>query len=270
MENKRKYEMPRVIASEDELAKALYIANKKMSDMEEKRSEMFVNISHDLRAPLAAINGRLEYLIGELEKDNKNIDVNYMLESLQMMLQRGKGIEKLIEDIFLMARLDNAIVNVKLEKVPAAFFLEDYFYMINEEPKYKDRKIISEIPENLTQEINIDTEKITRVLDNLFTNALKYSNSGDKIILGLKIENQKAVIYVKDNGIGIDSDALEKIFERCYKVQEARTPGAEASYGLGLAIAKSFVELCGGNIRCESERFYGTTFYIEFPLCEEG
>lgn len=83
MENKRKYEMPRVIASEDELAKALYIANKKMSDMEEKRSEMFANISHDLRAPLAAINGRLEYLIGELEKDNKNIDVNYMLESLQ-------------------------------------------------------------------------------------------------------------------------------------------------------------------------------------------
>ena len=256
MENKRKYEIPRVIASEDELAKALYIANKKMSDMEEKRSEMFANISHDLRAPLAAINGRLEYLIGELEKDNKN--------------QRGKGMEKLIEDIFLMARLDNAIVNVKLEKVPVAFFLEDYFYMINEEPKYKDRKIISEIPENLTQEINIDTEKITRVLDNLFTNALKYSNSGDKIILGLKIENQKAVIYVKDNGIGIDSDALEKIFERCYKVQEARTPGAEASYGLGLAIAKSFVELCGGNIRCESERFYGTTFYIEFPLCEEG
>ena len=266
MDNKRKYEMPKVLASEDELAKALYLANKKMSDMEEKRSYMFANISHDLRAPLAAINGRLEYLVGEFKKDKDSVDIDYIFESLQMMLQRGKSMEKLIEDIFLMARLDNDIVSADLEKVPVAFFLEDYYYMIIEEPKYKDRIIISEIPEGTTEEINIDTEKMTRVLDNLFTNALKYSNTGDKITLGLKIEENKAIIYVRDNGIGIDEEDLPRIFERCYKVQEARTPGVEASYGLGLSIAKSFVELCNGTIRCESKKSSGTTFYMEFPI----
>lgn len=268
MSNKREYEAPRVLLSEDELTRALYMANKKMKDMELRRSEMFANISHDLRAPLAAINGRLEYLIGECERDINEVNTEYIYESLKMMLQRGKGMEKLIEDIFLMARLDNNIVGVNFERVPVGFFLEDYFYMINEDPKYKDRVIINNIPKNIKEEINIDTEKMTRVLDNLFTNALKYSKSGDKIILGVKIKEDKAVIYVEDSGIGIEEENLSHIFERSYKVQEARTPQAEASYGLGLSIAKSFVELCNGAISCKSKRFCGTTFYIEFPVCK--
>lgn len=256
--NKKNYEKPQV--SVEELTKALYEANKKLTKLENDRSEMFANISHDLRAPLAAIMGRLEYLI-----DNDDITKEERLISYNMMYSRGKNMDKLINDIFLMARLDNKAEQLHMEKVPLGFFLEDYFYMIVEETPFSKRQLSLEVPEGFDCIVNIDTNSFTRALDNLFTNALKYSKDNDSIILGVLEQKDSAIIFVKDTGIGMEEESVTKVFDRCFREDKARTPNGLASFGLGLSITKSIIEAHGGSIWCESQKGAGSTFFIKIP-----
>jgi signal transduction histidine kinase len=103
------------------------------------------------------------------------------------------------------------------------------------------------------------------VLDNLFTNARKYSDEGSTIILGAGEGDGYAYFYVKDNGQGIPKDAIPYIFDRTFRVSGARTPSKESSSGLGLAITKSIVEQHGGSISCESVLGEGSTFTVRIP-----
>ena len=112
--------------------------------------------------------------------------------------------------------------------------------------------------------VSIDTEKMVRVLDNLCSNAVKYSCSGDKIGLILhEISERKVVFGVKDTGIGIEEDNIKKIFNHSYQVAKAHTPDAKTGSGLGLTIVKTIIEQHQGRVWCESKFGEGSVFYIE-------
>ena len=276
MSEKKQYIRPEL--SVEELTKALYEANKELDAVnrelacanetleknEKSRSEMFANISHDLRSPIAAIRSAVEYILSDkdIKKDERD-------KILRLILSKTKNLENLIENIFLMARLDNNVVKPSRQPVPADFFFEDYFYMTREDSKYKDRKLEFDEPD-FQATLNIDVNQIERVLDNLFNNALKYSKKGDEIRLSVERENKYVKVCVSDTGIGIAEDKTEKIFDSSYMIKESRTPEKENSFGLGLSIARSFVELNGGKIWCESREGCGSRFYFTLPVFEEG
>lgn len=253
----------------EELSIALYEANQKLNSLnkklieeEKERSEFYANISHDLRSPMAAINGSVEYLLSR-----KTFDEQEVRSVLSIIQSRGQFLQNMINDIFTLASLNSSDRFLQKEDISISYFLEDFFYEQAEDPKYEKRSLKLDVPIELECIVSIDPKLIQRVLDNLFTNALKYSKDNAKITLSAKeTVSHKLRITVSDTGIGIAKEHLNKIFDRSFMVSPARTPGAEAGCGFGLAIARSIVEKHGGRIWCESIPGQGSDFIVELPV----
>ena len=182
------------------------------------------------------------------------------------MDRRLHTLQSILNDIFLLTLLESPSTKLETEPVEMGIFLEDYFYSCMADPKYHKRRLKLEVPDYFPYTAEIEAEKMIRVLDNLFTNALRYSGEGAEIALGAKFiegekEEGKIRIYVRDTGEGIHKEDAEHIFERSYRASRSRTPEHEGSgSGLGLAIAKGIVERHGGAIWCESEVGKGSCF----------
>lgn len=259
--------------SVEELSHALYettiklqATNEQLIKQEQQNKEFYANISHDLRAPVTAINNSIEYLLSDT-----SIPKDEYINTLQIMQKRTIYLSKLINDVFLLSSLEsssNDPAHSKLHKelVDIGFFLEDYFYMCEADKKFENANLALAIPEDFSLTMEIDPKLMQRVLDNLFTNSLKYSKNTPFITLGAYISDSMLHIYIEDQGIGIAKKHLNKIFERSYMVQRARTPDHQNSSGFGLAIVKAIIEQHGGTIHCESELKKGSKFTISLPI----
>lgn len=265
-QNKSRFEIPEL--SVEELSHALYEANLKLQNanqrlqqQEQDRLEFYSNISHDLRAPVTALSNSIEYMLsaGDLPKEE-------LVSTLLIMQKRTRYLSGLINDIFLLSSLDSSDDKVKKETVDIRFFLEDYFYLCEADAHYENAALFLKIPQDFTLSMQIDPNLMRRVLDNLFTNALKYSKESPRITLGAYLSGENLVIYVKDNGIGIAKEHLPRIFDRSYMVQQSRTPDHEGSCGFGLSIVKSIIERHNGQVRCDSIPQKGSTFYLTLPI----
>ena len=236
--------------------------NQELQKIQKERSEMLANISHDLRAPITAIRSAVDYLISG--KDLTTEDFN---SSLQLIDRRTKTLEDLIQDMYYLFCVEDTSKELTLETVDAAVFFEEYFYDAIVDTRYDMHNMNLEIADNIDCIIEIDLQKIVRVLDNLFTNAAKYSPEGSDITLKVELfENKKMLlISVTDTGIGIPKDALAHIFGRTYTVSSARTPNSATGSGLGLSIVKAIVERHKGTVSCESEEGKGSSFRFTLP-----
>ncbi|QFJ56046.1 sensor histidine kinase [Pseudobutyrivibrio xylanivorans] len=249
-----------------EVSKKLQQANRDLQAHEEDMALFYANISHDLRSPITAISNGIEYL----QSNEDNISKGELHDTLKVMSERTKYLTQLINDIFLMASLDTPSLSVHTEPVNLRFFLEDYFYMNQVDVAYEGCDLelkLSDAFIELNPFVMLDPHLIARALDNLFTNAVKYCDDKPKIILGADIiDDGSLVVFVRDNGIGIDAKNIEKIFDRGYRVDASRTPGADNGCGFGLSIVKSIVECHGGSITCESTLGEGTEFRTVFSI----
>lgn len=265
---KRKYTHPIVKESTvEELSEKLLKANEELKKVEQQRTQMLENISHDLRAPLTAIRSSIDYL-QELagQPELKKEEVKKVAEILNA---RSKTLEVLVQDLYYLTCLDDGKQKLHLTKVPLGQFLEEYFFAAEMEEKFADRVLKLEIPEGYDVCVMIDTDQISRVLDNLFTNALKYSDKGATLELGGLVKGEMACFYVRDTGIGISESKLPHIFERTYMAADARTPGKMASSGLGLAIVHSIMEHHHGAVWCQSKVGVGSTFNCVLPIVKK-
>lgn len=265
MERRKKFEQPSLTI--EDLSAELVIANLKLKEAHEKllheeqmRSELFTSISHDLRSPITAIRNAVELISNMSEINKANIS-----PYLCLMESKILSLEHLINDIFFLVSLDNHCMQMNMENIPIGFILEDYFFSCEADHTYSKRNLVLDIPEDFPFEINVDPQKFIRVLDNLFTNALKYSNDGDTITLGAYLDGDSIVTYIEDTGIGIEKEQQEKIFDPCYIVEKARTPGI-SSTGLGLSITKSILSYFHGEIWCESSYGKGSRFSFRLPF----
>ena len=266
---KRKYTKPEI--SKEQLEYALYEANLSLQktnaalkEEEEARNTLLSNLSHDLRSPVMALVSAVGYLRSEAFADTPEY-----LQTIDLMERRLKTLQTMIDDLFLLTKVECPTIPLITEEINIGFFLEEFFYSCQADRKYADRHLLLELPDPFPYLVQIDPEKFLRVLDNLFTNALQYSQEGAIIALGssfhsLSPDHGVIEISVRDTGIGIDPEHIPLIFNRSFRVSTSRTPGKGGS-GLGLAIAKGIMERHGGTIHCESQLGKGSCFQITLP-----
>lgn len=257
-----------------ELSEALYQVNKKLKKSNEdllqsqrELTEVFSNISHDLRSPVTAILNSVEYLLSV-----DTMDMNEIRSIIKLMHGRAIYLDQLINDIFILSAIDSSNKVFHYEKVNIGMFLEDYFFCCKADRKYDKRSLSLEVPEYFPYMVMIDCKMMLRVLDNLLTNALHYSEEGASIVLSAEaMDNGTVLASVTDTGHGIAPEHLSRIFDRTYMIESARTPGKYSGCGLGLAIAKSIIVNHGGKIWCESEKGRGSSFKFTLPFaaCEQ-
>ena len=238
----------------------LSLKNAALAESERKRKEMLANISHDLRAPITAIRSSLD-LLGSYDKLSEE-DVK---SAIGLINRRVATLESLIQDMYFLFCVEDENRDFDIEEVELAPFLESYFYDAIVDSRYDSHNMQLDVPVTLSCRVRIDVQKTIRVLDNLFTNAAKYSGDGSAITLSCRTDSSRAIITVSDNGVGIPAEALGHIFDRTYTVSSSRSPALHAGSGLGLSIVKAVVEKEGGSVRCESEINRGSRFIIALP-----
>ncbi|MGL4569532.1 MAG: HAMP domain-containing sensor histidine kinase [Clostridium sp.] len=225
---------------------------------EQTKADLITNVSHDLRTPLTSIMG----YIG-LVKDKKYGDEETRDEYLNVAYNKAEKLKVLIEDLFEYTKLNNN--GMKLNKVEVN--LVDFVSQVSEEmrPYFEDSNV-DQIKTLTDQKIivSIDTSKMVRVIENLLTNAVKYSYKPGAVIIGVYAKDGYATIAVKNRGESIPQTKLDKLFDRFYRLDESRSAELGGS-GLGLAISKNIVEMHGGAIWGEC---YGNdiSFYIRIKI----
>lgn len=246
-----------------EVTEALKKSNDELRRVQREREEMLSNISHDLRAPLTAIRSAMDCLSLEslTEEERK--------QYLGTMDRRMKTLENLVADMYYLFCVEDTGKKLDFVKVSAAPFFEEYFIDATTDERYDTKDMQLDLDESLDAEINIDIQKIIRVLDNLFTNAAKYSDDGAMIKLSVVPVNGFLQVSVRDTGMGIPEEDVKNVFGRTFTVSSARTPNSATGSGLGLSIAKAIIERHGGTIDCESKLGEGTCFTFTLPVVTE-
>lgn len=252
----------------EELTQALYDtslklqqSNQELLQAQKEQQEIFTNVSHDLRSPVTAIRNSVEYLLS-----SEKFDEIETTNILQVVLRRIDFLEHLINDVFFLSAIDSTLKTFSFESLNMGMLLEDFFFSCCEDKKYSACKLDLNVPAHFPYQVLADGKMLVRVLDNLFTNALKYSNGDLSITLSACIADDTIKISVIDTGIGIAKEHIDKIFERTYMVANSRTPGTDTGCGLGLSIAKSIIDKHNGQIWCESTLGEGSVFSFSLPL----
>lgn len=259
-------ESDNIVVLSEKLIEQSYQLMKQNQELEYARQEknkMMANIFHDLRAPISAIRNALdlyycEQLLSESDKE----------ATLNLINHKTKNLENILQDIYTLFTLEDTNFKLKQQTIPALPFFEEYFYVSLLDTRYKNRILELNISTEENLFILIDIQKMIRVLDNLFINAVKYSHAGDHIQFSVQpLHNKKNLeIKVTDTGIGIPSECLPKIFDRTYTVPITTTSKMTAKSGLGLSIVQSILQKHNGVISCESQPGKGTCFTILLPL----
>ena len=248
-------------ATIEQLTLQLMATNNELQKVQKERNEMLSNISHDLRAPITAIRSALDLMMSSSE-----LTADDITSTLLIIDRRVKTLENMIQDMYYLFCVEDTCRELDFDTYHAASILEEYFFDATIDTRYENHNLHLDLPHDLDCIIRVDVQKLIRVLDNLFTNAAKYTPPGSSITLSAHQETNTLHITVQDTGNGIPAEALDKIFQRTYTVSNARTPGINTGSGLGLSIARAIIERFGGTIACYSTLGIGTTFHIKLPI----
>ncbi|UGW82778.1 MULTISPECIES: sensor histidine kinase [Bacillus] len=226
-------------------------------ELERAKSELISNVSHDLRTPLTSIIGYLDLL----KKEQYNSKAQFQ-EYLETIYSKSQRLKYLIDELFEYTHLSSPDVILNRSKTDLSALLEqivgEYFPMFEKEQLTVRKSITEEhVP------VCIDIEKMVRVYDNLFMNALKYSIKPSELFINLKIKDEKAILKVSNKAENLPSDDINQLFERFFRGDKART--GHQGTGLGLAISKRIVELHSGHIHADYSGGW-LSFTVEHPI----
>lgn len=230
--------------------------------IEMERREFVANVSHELRTPLTTMRSYLEALADGAWRD-ENIAPHF----LNVAQTETERMIRLVNDLLNLSKMDSR--DYKLNKEVVEF--NSFFHRIIdrfEMSKSQNVKFIRYIPET-PYFAEIDTDKLTQVIDNIISNAIKYSPDGGNIRFGFTVQGNMLKVMISDDGMGIPKENLGKIFDRFYRVDKARSR-AMGGTGLGLAIAKEMIKAHNGTIWAESEEGVGTTIFFTLPYEIDG
>lgn len=229
-----------------------------LASLEEKNKQqdrILRAVAHDLRGPVATISMLADLVLNEQDKTSRAEMIGFIKTSCNNSLD-------LIAEILEAADQSNRKEQEK-ESTNINHLIKTTVELLQLKASEKDQTIISDLPEN-DMYIMANPEKIKRVINNLTTNAIKFSPKGGKIRIGFKKDSDTNLIIVKDNGIGIPDNIQSKVFDMFTEAKRKGTAG-ELPYGLGLSICKQIVEAHNGSIWFESSQNEGTTFYVALP-----
>lgn len=235
-------------------------------EKEERERRLFVsNVSHELRTPLTSVKSYLEAL------DEGALIEPVAPEFVKVSLEETNRMMRMISDLLNLSRIDNQAVELDVELTNfTAFitFILNRFDKIRQQGDTKNYEFTRDYPISPIW-VEIDTDKMTQVIDNILNNAIKYSPDGGNITVRMKTTDTQLIISITDEGLGIPKADLPKIFDRFYRVDKARSR-AQGGSGLGLAIAKEIVKQHDGFIWAKSDYGKGSTFTIVLPYDKDA
>ena len=234
--------------------------NEEVLELTHSRLVFFTNISHELRTPLTLIADPVEMLLEDSGIKGKS------RELLKMVQRNALALQQLVSNILDFRKIQNGKMELKLYRFDIVKTLTTWvgdFQLTAERKQIRLHLDVDDLKGS--HEMIADQEKISRIVFNLLSNALKYTPAGGEIFVSLKDEGANLRLDVKDTGKGISQDEADKIFERFFQAK-----GAASGTGIGLALVKSFVELHHGEARVESELGKGSDFIVVIPREQEG
>ncbi len=237
-----------------EKLKLLEEQNQKLVEVNKLRTELINNVSHELRTPLVSILGFSNIL------QRHQISEELVREAAQQIQSAGTRLSRMIDDLIQLSRVENRGWDLTLELLD----IGDITKLSLEEfrPLNPDHKLIFKAPDEYPL-IEGDRKLIRRIIDNLITNAIKYSPDGGEIVAEIRVNNKRVELSISDQGIGIITEDIANIFERFFRAKNERTqqvPGL----GLGLSICKDAVTAMNGSIECQSRYGQGSVFTVSF------
>ena len=235
-------------------------------EKEERERRLFVsNVSHELRTPLTSVKSYLEAL------DEGALSEPVAPDFIKVSLDETNRMMRMVTDLLHLSRIDNATTHLDVELINFTAFITfilnrfDKMRGPDEEKKYE---LVRDYPITSVW-IEIDTDKMTQVIDNILNNAIKYSPDGGKITVTMKTTDDQMILSISDQGLGIPKQDLPRIFDRFYRVDRARSR-AQGGTGLGLSIAKEIIKQHKGFIWAKSEYGKGSTFTIVLPYDKDA
>lgn len=235
-------------------------------EKEERERRLFVsNVSHELRTPLTSVKSYLEAL------DEGALSEPVAPDFIKVSLDETNRMMRMVTDLLHLSRIDNATSHLDVELINFTAFITfilnrfDQMRGSDEEKKYE---LVRDYPITSVW-IEIDTDKMTQVIDNILNNAIKYSPDGGKITVSMKTTDDQMILSISDQGLGIPKQDLPRIFDRFYRVDRARSR-AQGGTGLGLSIAKEIIKQHNGFIWAKSIYGKGSTFTIVLPYDKDA
>ena len=245
----------------ERIAKQLYL----LEQTDVRRRELLANVSHDLRTPLASMQGYLETLLlrhGTLRPEEER-------SYIEVAAKHSERLGKLIHDLFQLTKLEAHELKPACESFPVAELVQDVVQKFQLAADKRGIRLSSGLSDQHAQ-VHADIGMIESVLENLIENAIRHTPVGGVIrVEVLPMDERRVAVRVADSGHGIPGDEVANIFDRYYRVNRGETADA-GSTGLGLAITRHIVELHGGEIRVESDPARGTTFTFDLPLIADN
>jgi len=241
---------------------ALENANRELTSLDRMKSEFVSTVSHELRAPLAVIGGFAKTLVEHFDK----IDRETERESLEIILNKTHALEELVENLLDMSRIEEGRLEVQIEPTDIVAICEQIRRDQNQ--VVEAHEIVLDAPEEGLI-VLADPDKARVCVNNLVSNAVKFSLGGGRVTIKVARKEELAEISVMDTGIGIPLEEQGKIFDKFYQVERGETRGFPGS-GLGLHITRELVRAMGGEIWVESEPGKGSTFTFTLPLARGG
>ncbi|MFY0606446.1 MAG: response regulator [Cyclobacteriaceae bacterium] len=232
-------------------------------EINKQKLQFFTNISHEFRTPLTLISGPLEKLISEYKGPS------YVFRQLLVIKKNTDQLFKLINELMDFRKLENKQMSLQAAEGNIVLFAKEIFLSFDQHAKLNklDYSFHSDQPEI---KVFFDRDKLEKTLYNLISNAFKYTEAKGKITVNITRAKKKVSISVKDNGMGISPDHLEKIFDRFYEIPKSKSQSKyKQGSGIGLAIAKNIVELHKGELTATSTEGEGSDFVMTLRLGQD-
>jgi signal transduction histidine kinase len=226
-----------------------------LESVELKRAELIGNVAHEFRTPLSGLRGYIEgYKDKVFDPDDATLDA---------CLKQLSRLEHLIDDLSLLSRVQAGVESLSPQPVTAYQLLEQIKASFT--PSFANKGVDLQIVKNLREDVQVfaDPHRTLQILSNLVSNALRYTPIGGRVALWLDMAEDKLVFHVQDTGQGISEEDLPHVFTRFFRADKARS---ERGSGIGLTIARYFVEAQKGEIKVESKVGEGSHFYFSLPL----
>jgi two-component system phosphate regulon sensor histidine kinase PhoR len=229
----------------------------RLKQLERTREEFVANVSHELRTPLSLIKGYVETLL-DGARNNPEVAQRF----LKIIERNTQRLDLLIQDLLTISALESERIKLVLQPTSLRPLAEKIFADLHARAEAKHIELVNELPD---LKALADANRLDQVLANLVDNAIKYGRVQGKVIVGGKeVDGRKIEIFVRDDGPGIPMEALDRVFERFYRVDKARSRD-QGGTGLGLSIVKHIVQAHGGKVWVESELGKGATFFFTLP-----
>jgi signal transduction histidine kinase len=236
-----------------ELARAFNSMAAELDEVDRIRRDLLANVSHELRTPIGALRAKLENLVDDVETADP--------AALKAMLRQVERLGNLLEQLLDLSRLESGAVPLERSRFAARTLVEHVVDEWRTQAEIRDIRVEGDV-DPATLELHADAQRLHQVLANLVANAVRHSPRGGRVLVRATAVNGLARLEVSDDGPGIPAEEAERVFERFYRSDQARS-SKDGGSGLGLSIARWIVDLHGGRIRAEQVEPHGCRMVVE-------